>query len=183
MFGRRLPSLALSFTVLLQIGCGNAPSPDAPEPAPESATPSDAAAVEAAAPAPDVLATTSSSIDGVDVDLLYLSRTGDAITVRWQYRTTLAEGVSLDAGDDPYALTREAYLFDDTNQKKYMVVEDDAGRPVAAEHAQDEGAGVVVTAEAPVVAWAKFPAPPDDTDRLTVHLPGIEPFENVAVGQ
>jgi hypothetical protein len=184
VFARRLPSLALSLTLLIQIqvGCSSPPSSEADTATSvEPGAPSATAAAAPPASAPDVVATTPSSVAGVEVDLLDLSRSGDAITVRWQYRTAVSEGVSIETGDDPYALTREAFLFDDANQKKYMVVEDDAGRPVAAEHAHD--AGVVVTVEAPIVAWAKFPAPPDGTDRLSFHLPGIEPFENVEIGQ
>ena len=86
------------------------------------------------------LAVAEHEVAGVEVDLLDVSRIGDAITVRWQYRTELENGVTLSDGDgdgndnDPYALTRGAYLFDEAHQKKYLVLEDDAGRPVAAEH-------------------------------------------------
>ena len=133
---------------------------------------------------PSTLAVAAHEIACVEVDLLDVSRTGDAITVRWQYRTDLEAGVTLREhdDDDPYALTRAGYLLDETHQKKYLVLEDDAGRPVAAEHAYDD-AGVVVRADAPLAAWAKFPAPPDDVERIAVHLPGVHPFEDVAVGQ
>ncbi len=119
---------------------------------------------------------------GIEVDLLEVSRTGDAITVRWQYRTELEKGVTLSDGDDPYALTRGAYLLDETHQKKYLVLEDNAGRPVAAEHAHDD-AGVVVRSNAPLTAWAKVPAPPGDVEQIAVHLPGVGPFEAVPVAQ
>ena len=112
------------------------------------------------------------------------------MTVRWQYRTDLEDGVILGDGDgdnDPYALTRGAYLLDETHQKKYLVLEDDAGRPVAAEHEHNTNdtndAGVIVRADAPLTAWAKFPAPPEDVEQIAVHLPGVDPFEAVAIGQ
>ena len=130
------------------------------------------------------LAVAEHEVAGVEVDLLEVSRTDDAITVRWQYRPGIEAGVTPSDADDPYALTRGAYLLDETHQKKYLVLEDDAGRPVAAEHTYDDaGSGVVVRADAPLTAWAKFPAPPGDVEQIAAHLPGVAPFESVAISQ
>ena len=189
-------TLLISLIGLFGASCGGASSAD------PSSGPAPTGTVAATDPVPELeeptaeagaLAVAEHEIAGVEVELLDLSRTGDAITVRWQYRTDLEDGVTLrdDVGDsdadDPYALTRGAYLLDETHQKKYLVLEDDAGRPVAAEHAHDTNdtndAGVVVRADAPLAAWAKFPAPPDDVEQIAVHLPGVDPFEAVAIGR
>lgn len=183
-------TLLVSLVGLFGASCGGASSAD-PADRPSDAVPTDTAS--AADPIPEseepaakasALAVAEHETAGVEVDLLDVSRTGDAITVRWQYRTDLEDGVTLrdGDGDDPYALTRGAYLFDETHQKKYLVLEDDTGRPVAAEHAPDD-AGGVVRADTPLTAWAKFPAPPGDVEQIAVHLPGVDPFKAVAIGQ
>ncbi len=194
-------TLLISLIGLFGAGCGGASSADPSDSTDSSDQPSDAAPTGAAAAADPIpgseeltaeasaLAVAEYEIAGVEVDLLEVSRNGDAITVHWQYRTDLEDGVTLrdDDDDDPYALTRGAYLLDETHQKKYLVLEDDAGRPVATEHAHDTNdtndAGVVVRADAPLTAWAKFPAPPDDVEQIAIHLPGVDPFEAVVIGQ
>ena len=183
----------ISLIGLFGASCGGASSAD---PADSTDQPSDPIPSEAAAAADPILGSEESTVEattlavaehevaGVEVDLLEVSRTGDAITVRWQYRTGIEAGVTLSDADDPYALTRGAYLLDETHQKKYLVLEDDAGRPVAAEHTYDDaGSGVVVRADAPLTAWAKFPAPPGDVEQIAAHLPGVAPFESVAISQ
>ena len=183
----------ISLIGLFGASCGGASSAD---PADSTDQPSDPIPSEAAAAADPIpgseestveattLAVAEHEVAGVEVDLLEVSRTDDAITVRWQYRTGIEAGVTLSDADDPYALTRGAYLLDETHQKKYLVLEDDAGRPVAAEHTYDDaGSGVVVRADAPLTAWAKFPAPPGDVEQIAAHLPGVAPFESVAIGQ
>lgn len=170
----------LFLTVVWQLACGTASVDPSRETAAAEAPPTSSGATEDPTPLPEALFVADHEAVGVEVDLLDVSRTGDALTVRWRYRTTLAEGVRLADGDDPYVLTRDAFLYD-VHQKKYLVVEDGAGRPVAAEHAHD--AGVVVKASAPLVAWAKFPAPPEDVERIAVHIPGVEVFERVGIGR
>ena len=183
----------ISLIGLFGASCGGASSADPADSTdqPSDPTPSEAAAAADLIPGSEestveatTLAVAEHELAGVEVDLLEVSRTGDAITVRWQYRTGIEAGVTLSDADDPQALTRGAYLLDETHQKKYLVLEDDAGRPVAAEHTYDDaGSGVVVRADAPLTAWAKFPAPPGDVEQIAVHLPGVGPFEDVAIGQ
>ena len=189
----------MDYTILEREAQSNRQGASSADPADSTDQPSDpipSEAVAAADPIPgseeptaeaSTLAVAEHEVAGIEVDLLDVSRTGDAITVRWQYRTELENGVTLKDGDgndnDPYTLTRGAYLFDEAHQKKYLVLEDDAGRPIAAEHTHDDDAGVVVRADAPLAAWAKFPAPLDDVEQIAVHLPGVGPFEDVAIGQ
>ena len=172
----------ISLIGLFGASCGGASSAD---PADSTDQPSDPIPSEAAAAADPILGSEESTVEattlavaehevaGVEVDLLEVSRTDDAITVRWQYRTGIEAGVTLSDADDPYALTRGAYLLDETHQKKYLVLEDDAGRPVAAEHTYDDaGSGVVVRADAPLTAWAKFPAAPGDVEQIAAQSLG-----------
>ena len=187
----------ISLIGLFGASCGGASSADPADSTDSTNQPSDPIPTGAAVAADPIagseeptaeasaLAVAEHEVAGIEVDLLEVSRTGDAITVRWQYRTELEKGVTLSDGDDPYALTRGAYLLDETHQKKYLVLEDDAGRPVAAEHAYDDDGGDdgSVRADAPLTAWAKFPAPPGDVEQIAVHLPGVTPFESVAIGQ
>ena len=204
---RRLPSFHLvllatlvSLIGLFGVGGGGASSADPADSTDPTDQPSDAASSGAAAAADSIpespegptaeasaLGVAEHEIAGIVVDLLDVSRTGDAITVRWRYHTGIEPGVTLSDDNDPYALTRGAYLLDETHQKKYLVLEDGAGRPVAAGHAHNTNdtndAGVVVRADVPLTAWAKFPAPPGDVEQIAVHLPGVGPFETVPVAQ
>ena len=122
------------------------------------------------------MASSPHAIAGIAVDLLEVARTGaDAITIRWRYRNDTTEPKVLAEGDDPYRLTRDAYLADAID-KRYLLVTDEADRPVASMVDSDV---VTLAPGEELTAWAKFPAP--STERLSIYLPHVDPFEDVAV--
>jgi len=133
----------------------------------------------------DALALREHEVGGVEVELREVQRTrGDTLNVRWRYRNTTQENKVLATGlgwYTPYKLTGDTYHIDPVNQKKYLVITDAERRPVAnsfcSEHEVTLGAGQTVN------SWAKFPAPPPNVRTISVYIPGVMPFEQIAIGQ
>ena len=67
------------------------------------------------------------------------------------------------------------HLIDAANEKKYFVVRDAAGVCVCSRDIANIAAG------SQSVLWAKFPAPPDDVQKITVEIPHFPPFEDVPI--
>ena len=144
------------------VGCGNGSAREATDPA---GSPAEAVAVvevsdgSGTGASAGSIETASHANAGVSVDLLEVSRTGaDALTVRWQYRTTALDETMLgeSESEDPYSLTREAYLVDDRKLKKYLVLMDASDRPVASalDENHDEGSPLILAPGEPLTAWA-----------------------------
>jgi hypothetical protein len=181
---RLIAAFTLSVIASVQFSCGGASVGDPADSESDvgSAAGRPAKVVITSAPELEPLAVSAYTIDGVSIELLTISRTGaDAITVRWQYRTRVVEGIHLDTGDDPLDLARDAYLYDRVHKKKYMVIKDNTGQPVTNIHSDDTS--LTITPDAPLVVSAKFPAPPDNIKRISVYLPGVRPFENLVFSQ
>ena len=94
----------MDYTILEREAQSNRQGASSADPADSTDQPSDpipSEAVAAADPIPgseeptaeaSTLAVAEHEVAGIEVDLLDVSRTGDAITVRWQYRTELENG-------------------------------------------------------------------------------------------
>jgi len=69
------------------------------------------------------------------------------------------------------SLDGNVHLIDAANKKKYLVVKDSSGKcecsPVRGE----------VTKDGPINLWARFPAPPDNVEKVSVVVSGFEPIE------
>ena len=128
-------------------------------------------------------------VDGVEVALLSAVRSsGDTITLRWQYRNKTDQpkeiGKSFQGmgSSEAFSLVWAAYMLDVSTKKRYGVLEDSSGHPVAASH----GGGKVVVLEpkGTTSVWAKFAAPPAAVQHIAVFVPGVvEPFEDVPLGE
>jgi hypothetical protein len=66
------------------------------------------------------------------------------------------------------------HLIDAANKKKYLVVRD-AQKKCVCSHVANLKKGDRSN------AWAKFPAPPDAVQKITVVVPGFEPIEGVPI--
>ena len=157
------------------------PAPEsAAAPPAEAAAPAPAAEGGAAAPAPAgdaaaAIATEQHEVPGVQVALTELRRTsGDTVTLRLQFRNTTDSDVSdsLFYGSN---IASRTYLLDAT-RKKYAVLEDAEGQPVGY-----VGQSSTIKPGAAVPAWVRFPAPPADITTVTVVVPGVPPFEDIAI--
>ena len=113
------------------------------------------------------------------------SDAGDADTlhVRWRYTNTTTEDRVLAGGTaEPqvrFLLTGGAYLVDQAHQKKHLVVTDQDDLPVASEHGGPDW--IIIAPEETIEAWAKFPAPPEDVEVISVHIPGLPPFDDIPI--
>ncbi len=138
-----------------------------------------------AAPA---IAVSDYEVEGVEVDLLSVKRVSDGtLTVKWEYRNKTDQPKKLGASfrgmgwSEPFSLVYDAYLVDARNRMKYVVVRDTRGDLVAGKHA---GRKVVVLEPRKTLGtWAKFMAVPAEVSKISVFIPGTQPFEDVAIGQ
>ena len=177
---------------------GASPAPPAPAaaapavaaPTPPPAAPvaqAPAAAPPAAAPvavsAPAGLAVQEHEMGGVDVALLEVKRTsGDTLTLKWQYRNKTREEKRMVENNWPtYQLSQDVYLIDSVNKKKYFVVRDSAGTPIAANQAGPRE--LMLAGGQTLTTWAKFPAPPPEVPTISIFIPHVPPFEDVPIGK
>ena len=72
-------------------------------------------------------------------------------------------------------LDDRVHLIDAANKKKYLVVKDSSGK---CECTAIKGS---VGKDSPVNLWAKFPAPPESVQKITVVVSGFEPIESVRI--
>jgi len=124
-------------------------------------------------------------VDGVEVALMSVERTNpNEITVRWQYKNTtneprkLGESFGGMGSSEAFSLVWDAYLVDPIGRVKYPILKDTTGVPVGSRHGGDKV--VTLAGNRTTSSWAKFEVPAS-VKKLTVNLPGTEPFENVVV--
>lgn len=134
-----------------------------------------------------VLASAQFSADpDLRCDLLEVRRiSGGALLVRWRLANTA--GQTSAAGS--FASTTPAksiyygpsweglYLIDPVENKKYLPLSDSNGRSI-----MDAYAGYVEAGQQRL-NWAKFPAPPATSTKISVTIPSFAPFEDAAVTQ
>jgi len=117
--------------------------------------------------------------DGVSVELTSLARgDGDTITIKFKYTNSGSQKATIYrlgrfSGDN---MALHVYYVDAKNKKKYLVIKDAEGKPVASNMTYVE-----LEAGASRSGWAKFPAPPAGVDKISVYLPGAPPFEGVTI--
>jgi hypothetical protein len=139
-----------------------------------------------AASAEDVLGS-SAFLDNpaLRLDLLEAKRVdGGALMLRWHVTNTSGETGGLVSGRGEriryYSQTRrpswsDFYFIDPAENKKYHLLEDTAGNRIAAIFLGDYDPGTQR------LNWAKFPAPPESSTSVTVHVSGFEPIFGVPV--
>ena len=135
---------------------------------------------------PKPIAVHEHEVDGVDVALMDVRRvTSDTVTVKWEYRnkTKVSQALATKSTGwgDPYRLSWSTYLADEEGKVKFPLLRDSEGRPIAAVHGtpvHDITVGPLKTLR----TWAKYQVSAD-VKNVTVFLTGVEPFENVAIGE
>jgi len=135
---------------------------------------------------PKPIAIHEHEISGVDVALLEVSRTGpETVTVKWEYRNKTKAPIPLatqsSGWSDPYRLSWDTYLTDETTNAKFPVLKDSDGHPIAAVHGKPVDKIVLGTVK-PLKTWAKYNVP-TNVKKVTVVITGVEPFERVAIGE
>jgi hypothetical protein len=151
---------------------------------PAAPPPAKVPAASAAPEAPTGLGTHPYEVSGVEVVLMSVQRTsGNTLTVRWEYRNTTSQPRKIGESfggmgwSEPFSLVYDAYLID--GRTRYPVQKDETGNLIAARH----GAGKIVTiaAKETHASWARFASPPEATTKITVFIPGTEPFEDIPI--
>jgi hypothetical protein len=67
------------------------------------------------------------------------------------------------------------HLIDSVSKKKYFVASDSDGNCLCSEHVDDIGPKTQAS------LWAKFPAPPDNIQKITVEIPHFIPVDDVPI--
>jgi len=143
-----------------------APQPAAADPAP---VPAPAASPAAAA---GVIASAQYSNDpNLRCDLLELKRVGgNALLARWRIVNTGAKPISYDFGWD------DIYYIDPASNKKFNNLTID-GKKIL-----DMWWGTLQAGEQHMM-WAKYPAPPPTSKRISLNVPKFTPFEDAPVSE
>jgi hypothetical protein len=196
--------LVLLLSVVFAFSCAKkeaTTTTQAAAPAPEtttSAATTSPAAVPAPAPAsvataaPPVAATTSSGIASADgekpgtrVDVAELKRgSGGTVTLKMAFvnDSDKAIGFGYNFGDPDHEIRDHGsigavQLVDPVGKKKYFVARDADGKCVCSTGIPD------VAPHSRLSLWAKFPAPPDDVQKISIVIPHFQPLDDVAISR
>lgn len=177
---RTVPAVVLlAVCVAFTLACQKpAPQPAPPPPQAQAAPPPQAAAPPAApvaapaAPGPAALATAQYSANPeIRCDVLEVKRaSGNALLARWRV---------VHAGATPqvsYSFDwKDFYYIDPAENKKYGYLTDSEGERIL-----DAKWGSMRPGEQ-WLGWAKFPAPPPTSTKISLSIGGFAPFEDVPV--
>ena len=155
----------------------------APVPAPQPAAAAPAApAAPAPAPTPVIASGEYTNDPLLRADLLEVKRvSGGSLTVKWRVVNTAGRSQGLAAAEPKKIYYRynfpQLYYTDPAENKKYQYLTDSQNHQIIQvyegyyEPGEQRG------------NWAKFPAPPAASKKITVHIPNFPPFEDVAVAE
>jgi hypothetical protein len=147
------------------------PPGTAPTPAPASQP----------APSSTALPSTQGEFPGLTLTVQELKRSSSALTLKFalinQSKNDYAFHYDFGEGGGDFGTISGIHLIDAANKKKYFVVRD-TDRACAC---SSNIANVPVGSQS--VLWAKFPAPPDDVQKITVEIPHFPPFEDVPISR
>jgi hypothetical protein len=123
-----------------------------------------------------VLARQETSLKNVTAEVLELRRHGSTLNARVRFVNQGSDVV------EPVVTYGDAYLMDATTRKKYEVLKDESNRYIAALRPgfADRWYERIAPGEAQTL-WIKFPAPPAEVTTLTLVLPKVTPFEDLAI--
>jgi hypothetical protein len=185
-------SLILGSVLLALTACQ--PSAEEPEPAAEAsdqpaaasepATASDTPAATVSDPAPAaapaaagaVLASQETNWQGVVAEVTEFRRKGNTLTAKIRLRNQGSEKIQ------PEVIYKEVYLMDLGAGKKYQVLQDEKGAYIAALRSgwNDRWYDELDPGQS-YTMWVKFPAPPAEVRSVTLQVPGVPPFEDLAI--
>ena len=181
---------------LLVFGCGKkeepktsppaaAPVAQAPQPAPAPAP--DAAPLAApapqTAPAKPALATSDGEKQGSRVEVQELKRvSGGTVMLRFTMINdgdkTLNVGYDFGAGStSDIGTVGGVHLIEPVGKKKYLVVRDSESKCDCSRGVQD------IAAKSRANLWARFPAPPDNIEKIGVVIPHFSPMDDVPLSR
>lgn len=139
-----------------------------------------------AAKTSSVLATTDGEYPDVKVEVTELKRTsGNTVTLKFTIINDSSEkmGFSYDFGEEGKYGTIDfnsvggVNLVDAAGKKKYLVLRDSNGKCVCSRNLN----GVEPGSRAKL--YAKFPAPPESVEKITVEIPHFIPMDDVPISK
>ena len=186
--------LALLGLLVIFWGCTKAEETKTPSAKNESAQSAQKAAENASAPnapaapagtAAVVIATADGEKAGTRVDITELKRSSDNnLTLKFAMVNDGAEPLTFnyDYGDPEHSIKDfnsigGVTLVDGTNKKKYFVVRDTEDTCLCSRGLKD------IPAKSRANVWAKFPAPPDDVQKISIVIPHFGPIDDVPVSK
>lgn len=138
--------------------------------APQPAAPDPAVTPTPGAPGSVIASAQYSNDPNLRCDLLEVKRVTGAMLARWRIINTGTKPVGYDFSWD------DVYYIDATTNKKYSNLTIDGKRIL------DMWWGTLPPGEQRVM-WAKYPAPPPTTKRISLNIPKFTPFEDVPVSE
>jgi len=166
-----------------------APAPPAPEaaPAPQAAAPAPAAPA-AAPPAPQAvpakaLASADGERPGSRIEVQELKRvSGGTLMLRFtlinEGDQSFHVGYALGAGStSDISTVGGVHLIEPVGKKKYLVVRDTENKCDCSRGVKD------VERKSRANLWARFPAPPDNVEKIAVVVPTFSPMDDVPIGR
>lgn len=163
---------------------GSSSQPSASQPATNSApaTSSPAAAPQAANSKPPIASAEYSANPALRCDLIEVKRvSGGAVIVKWRLvNTETTQSAGLVAGSQPKPIYydfdwKDIYFVDPAENKKYGFLTDSENNRILDVYYGSMAAGEQRS------NWAKFPAPPASSTKISVSIPKFAPFEDVPV--
>jgi hypothetical protein len=145
--------------------------------APQAAPATSASSAAAPAPAPaSALASQQTNWPGVVADVTEFRRKGSTLTAK----VVLRNQGNVDSEPDIHY--NELYVMDLGAGKKYEVLKDEKGNSIAALRSgyRDRWYQTLQPGGTYTI-WMKFPAPPPDVKTVTLQIPGVPPFEDLAI--
>ncbi len=144
-----------------------------------------AASTAPAAAAPAGIASADGETSGVKAVVQELKRTSGG-TVAMKFTITNGSDKSVGFGYNfadkdheviDHGSVGGVQLVDEAGKKKYFVVRDTGGKCVCSQGVKDIKPGETAN------LWARFPAPPDTVQKITVIVPHFQPMDDVPISK
>ena len=135
-------------------------------------------------PSSAVLATADGEESGMRVEVTELKRTsGDTIILRFALINDSNKELAFhhDFGEanaaKDFGTIGGIHLIDHVGKKKYFVVRDTEGACVCSRNVKNIEPGSRAN------LWAKFPAPPENVQKISIEIPHFSPMDDVPISQ
>lgn len=184
----RIALLLLAVTLSLG-GCGTkkemktsntAPPSQSVAPATTESRPPSSTPAPATSSAP-AIATADGDLPGTKVEVQELKRSAGTVMLKFAMINNSAKalnfGYTFGDGTGDYDSVGGIDLIDSIGKKKYFVVRDTENTCACSRGVKDIAPGSRAN------LWAKFPAPPDDVQKISVVIPHFTPMDDVPISK
>ena len=124
---------------------------------------------------PEALQTEMSMSGDMDVDVIRANIRDNIFTVVLVYRNNGEAKAKI------YYNFNDVYFIDNTEKKKYHVLKDSKNKWLGAPMNSAGDISKKIAAGGKQLVWFKFPAPPATANSVNLVIPGVLPFEELAV--